>query len=99
MDLTPKKLVVNDLVKSYQRRRVVDQVNLEVEQGQIVGLLGPNGAGKSTTFYSIIGIIRPDEGTVLLERRGHHQGPHVSQSQKGHHLFAPGTIGVPQAYG
>jgi lipopolysaccharide export system ATP-binding protein len=61
-----KKLMVRDLVKTYQGRRVVDQVSLEVCEGQIVGLLGPNGAGKSTTFYSVIGIIRPDSGSVLL---------------------------------
>jgi lipopolysaccharide export system ATP-binding protein len=83
MELTPKKLVVKDLVKSYQRRRVVDQVNLEVAQGQIVGLLGPNGAGKSTTFYSIIGIIRPDEGTVLLNGEDITRDPMYLRARKG----------------
>ena len=58
--------MVRDLVKTYQGRRVVDKVSLEVCAGQIVGLLGPNGAGKSTTFYSVVGIIRPDSGSVLL---------------------------------
>lgn len=61
-----KKLAVQDLVKVYQGRRVVDGVSLEVHEGQIVGLLGPNGAGKSTTFYSVVGIIRPDGGAVYL---------------------------------
>ncbi len=64
--LDGKKLAVEDLVKVYQGRRVVDGVNLEVREGQIVGLLGPNGAGKSTTFYSVVGIIRPDGGAVYL---------------------------------
>jgi lipopolysaccharide export system ATP-binding protein len=83
MELIPKKLVVKDLVKSYQRRRVVDQVNLEVEQGQIVGLLGPNGAGKSTIFYSVIGIIRPDEGMVLLNGEDITRDPMYLRARKG----------------
>lgn len=61
-----KKLVVRNLVKTYQGRCVVDHVNLEVHEARIVGLLGPNGAGKSTTFYSVVGIIRPDSGEILL---------------------------------
>ncbi len=55
------------LVKIYNKRRVVNQVSLEVKQGEIVGLLGPNGAGKTTTFYMITGMIRPTEGKIFLE--------------------------------
>jgi lipopolysaccharide export system ATP-binding protein len=66
MPAAVKSLCVRDLVKTYKGRCVVNQVNLAVEPGQIVGLLGPNGAGKSTTFYSVVGIIRPDRGAVLL---------------------------------
>ncbi|HOI95929.1 MAG TPA: LPS export ABC transporter ATP-binding protein [Syntrophobacter fumaroxidans] len=66
MSSEEKTLVVEDLVKTYQGRCVVDCVNLTVREGQIVGLLGPNGAGKSTTFYSVVGIIRPDRGAVIL---------------------------------
>jgi lipopolysaccharide export system ATP-binding protein len=58
--------VIRDLIKVYQGRCVVDHVSLEVREGQIIGLLGPNGAGKSTTFYSVVGIIRPDGGEVML---------------------------------
>jgi lipopolysaccharide export system ATP-binding protein len=54
------------LVKSYGRRRVVDDVSLVVEKGEVVGLLGANGAGKTTTFYMIVGLERPDGGNVLL---------------------------------
>ena len=56
-----------DLVKQYRNRKVVDHVSIEVNQGEIVGLLGPNGAGKTTTFYMVVGLIRPDEGTVHLD--------------------------------
>jgi len=56
-----------ELSKSFKGRRVVDQVSVRVEQGEIVGLLGPNGAGKTTTFYLITGLIRPDEGRVVLD--------------------------------
>ena len=56
-----------NLVKEYADRRVVNNVSIRVEQGSIVGLLGPNGAGKTTTFYMIVGIIKPDSGTVTLD--------------------------------
>ena len=54
------------LVKSFARRRVVDEISIDVQIGEIVGLLGPNGAGKTTTFYMIAGILRPDQGRILL---------------------------------
>lgn len=56
------------LVKSYQSKKVVDGVSLQVERGEIVGLLGPNGAGKTTTFSIIIGLISGDEGRVFLDK-------------------------------
>jgi lipopolysaccharide export system ATP-binding protein len=55
------------LVKSYRRRRVVDEVGLTIERGEVVGLLGPNGAGKTTTFYLLVGLIHPDDGMVNLD--------------------------------
>lgn len=79
----PKKLIVRDLVKTYKGRCVVDQVNLEVTAGQIVGLLGPNGAGKSTTFYSVVGIIRPDRGAVLLDGEDIVRVPMYLRARKG----------------
>jgi len=60
-------LTTEALVKSYRGRRVVDDVSLSVKAGEIVGLLGPNGAGKTTTFYIVVGLIRPDVGTVYLD--------------------------------
>ncbi|MFB3894701.1 MAG: LPS export ABC transporter ATP-binding protein [bacterium] len=59
-------LQAHQLIKTYRKRRVVDGVDIEVEPGKIVGLLGPNGAGKSTTFHMIMGIIKPDSGTITL---------------------------------
>jgi lipopolysaccharide export system ATP-binding protein len=56
------------LVKTYRRRNVVNDVALDVKQGEIVGLLGPNGAGKTTTFYMIVGLIPPDRGRVLFDK-------------------------------
>lgn len=64
-----KKLHSLNLAKSYRRRRVVNEVSVEVNQGEIVGLLGPNGAGKTTTFYMIIGFVKPESGQVLLDDR------------------------------
>jgi lipopolysaccharide export system ATP-binding protein len=61
------KLQAAELRKSYRGRKVVDNVNLEIRQGEVVGLLGPNGAGKTTTFYILVGLARPDYGRVLLD--------------------------------
>jgi lipopolysaccharide export system ATP-binding protein len=60
------KLQAVELSKSYRGRKVVDDVELEIGQGEVVGLLGPNGAGKTTTFYILVGLARPDSGRVLL---------------------------------
>jgi lipopolysaccharide export system ATP-binding protein len=61
------KLRAEQLVKKYKTRTVVDHVSVEVNQGEIVGLLGPNGAGKTTTFYMIVGLIKPNEGSIFLD--------------------------------
>jgi lipopolysaccharide export system ATP-binding protein len=61
------KLRADNLIKIYKGRKVVNNLSIEVEQGEIVGLLGPNGAGKTTSFYMIVGLIKPDEGVIHLE--------------------------------
>ncbi len=78
-----RTLRTEGLVKRYGGRVVVDRVTLEVHQGEVVGLLGPNGAGKSTTFYSIIGIIRPDEGAVWLDEENIMNDPMYLRARKG----------------
>lgn len=66
---SPTALAASLLQKTYGKRRVVNDVTLHVEQGEVVGLLGANGAGKTTTFYMIIGLERPDRGTIRLGER------------------------------
>ncbi len=61
------KLEARELIKKYKTRTVVDHVSVEVNQGEIVGLLGPNGAGKTTTFYMIVGLIKPNEGSIFYD--------------------------------
>jgi lipopolysaccharide export system ATP-binding protein len=63
------RLEAQHLVKAYKGRRVVNNVSVDLAQGEIVGLLGPNGAGKTTSFYMITGLIRPDEGRILFDSR------------------------------
>src|SRR5438477_10454675 len=60
-------LATVNLVKEYRHRRVVNGVSIHVNAGEIVGLLGPNGAGKTTTFNMVVGLIKPDEGTVQFQ--------------------------------
>lgn len=60
-------LNAKNLVKAYRGRRVVDEVNMHVNRGEIVGLLGPNGAGKTTAFYMIVGLIQPDSGCIVFQ--------------------------------
>jgi lipopolysaccharide export system ATP-binding protein len=62
-----KTLSTEEIGKSYAGRQVVKGVNLQIEQGEVVGLLGPNGAGKTTSFYIIVGLVRPDTGRVLAD--------------------------------
>ena len=77
------KLHTSKLVKKYKSRRVVDEVSVSVEQGEIVGLLGPNGAGKTTTFYMIVGLITPNEGTILLDDRDITKEPVYKRARMG----------------
>ncbi len=65
--MAESELKVDNLIKSYKGRQVVKGVSIGIKQGEIVGLLGPNGAGKTTTFYMIVGLVRPDQGTVVLD--------------------------------
>jgi lipopolysaccharide export system ATP-binding protein len=58
-----------NLVKKYRKRTVVNEVSIQVEQGEIVGLLGPNGAGKTTTFYMFVGLIQPNKGRIFLDEK------------------------------
>lgn len=60
-------LRANKLVKKYGKRTVVNQISLEVNQGEIVGLLGPNGAGKTTTFYMVVGLVKPNDGQIFID--------------------------------
>jgi lipopolysaccharide export system ATP-binding protein len=77
------KLSTDNLVKIYKGRRVVNNVSIEVNQGEIVGLLGPNGAGKTTSFYQIVGFIQPDEGAVYLDDRDITKVPMFRRAQLG----------------
>ena len=77
------KLVVNDIIKIYKGRKVVKGVSLEVNQGEIVGLLGPNGAGKTTSFYMIVGLIKPNGGTIFLDNTDITNYPMYKRAQSG----------------
>jgi lipopolysaccharide export system ATP-binding protein len=67
MDASEKGLTAQAVGKTYKKRPVVQNVSIRVRRGEAVGLLGPNGAGKTTTFYMIVGLVRPDHGTISLE--------------------------------
>ncbi|HZX57501.1 MAG TPA: LPS export ABC transporter ATP-binding protein, partial [Mucilaginibacter sp.] len=76
-------LRAEDLVKKYKQRAVVNHVSFNVSQGEIVGLLGPNGAGKTTSFYMIVGLIKPNEGTIYLDDENITGDPMYRRAQKG----------------
>jgi len=69
VSVTGALLSTSGLIKEYRGRRVVNQVSIHVKAGEIVGLLGPNGAGKTTTFNMVVGVVRPDSGTVTFQDR------------------------------
>ena len=76
-------IIAEKLVKSYDKRRVVNEVDLTVNKGEIVGLLGPNGAGKTTTFYMIVGLIKPDEGQIHLDKQDLTHQPMYQRAKRG----------------
>ncbi len=76
-------LRADNIVKTYSKRTVVDHVSVEVNQGEIVGLLGPNGAGKTTTFYTIVGLVKPNEGKIFLNDEDITDLPMYRRAQKG----------------
>ena len=77
------KLKAKRLFKSYKGRKVVNDIEIEVNQGEIVGLLGPNGAGKTTSFYMIVGLIKPDGGIISLENDEITKLPMYLRAKKG----------------
>lgn len=77
------RLSSENLVKIYKGRTVVDNVSVEVNQGEIVGLLGPNGAGKTTTFYMIVGLIKPNNGLIHLEDENITSLPMYKRAKRG----------------
>ncbi len=77
------KLVATGLVKIYGGMRVVNGINLEIHPGEVVGLLGPNGAGKTTTFYMIVGLIKPDDGQILIDGEDVSRCPMYIRARKG----------------
>src|SRR5262249_46827941 len=77
------KLETREISKSYRSRRVVDNVSVFVQQGEVVGLLGPNGAGKTTTFSLIVGLISPDSGRVLINEKDITNLPMYQRARRG----------------
>ena len=76
-------LIAKDLIKYYGKKKVVNNVSIEIRQGEIVGLLGPNGAGKTTTFYMITGMIRPKSGKVFIGDRDISNNPMYRRARMG----------------
>jgi len=76
-------LSLENLVKIYNKKHVVDFVTLQIESGRVVGLLGPNGAGKTTTFYMAVGIIKPDEGRIFIDKEDITDYPMYMRARKG----------------
>ncbi len=76
-------LIVNKISKSYGNKKVVRDISLSIKRGEIVGLLGPNGAGKTTTFYMIVGLVKPDTGSILLDKTDLTKAPIYLRGAKG----------------
>ncbi|MFB0526202.1 MAG: LPS export ABC transporter ATP-binding protein [bacterium] len=76
-------LLARGLVKTYSHRKIVDDVEIEINPGEVVGLLGPNGAGKTTTFYMIVGLLSPDKGRIFLEGRDITELPMYKRARQG----------------
>jgi lipopolysaccharide export system ATP-binding protein len=77
------RLLLKNLAKSYDGRKVVDNLTMEVKSGEVVGLLGPNGAGKTTTFYMVLGVLKPDGGAIYLDDEDISTLPIYQRARKG----------------
>jgi lipopolysaccharide export system ATP-binding protein len=77
------RLQTYEISKTYRRRRVVDDLSIYIERGEVVGLLGPNGAGKTTSFYMIVGLISPDSGRVTLDEQDITALPMYQRARRG----------------
>src|ERR1022692_966183 len=78
-----KTLETHEISKTYRGRRVVDDVTVHVQQGEVVGLLGPNGAGKTTSFYMIVGLISPDSGRISVDGQDITNLPMYQRARRG----------------
>ena len=76
-------LIINKVSKTYGNKQVVRDISISIKRGEIVGLLGPNGAGKTTTFYMIVGLVKPDTGSILLDKIDITKAPIYSRGTKG----------------
>jgi len=76
-------LVINKISKTYGNKKVVRDISLSIQRGEIVGLLGPNGAGKTSTFYMIVGLVKPDSGSIILDKIDITKTPIYSRGTKG----------------
>ncbi len=92
-------LRAENLVKKYKKRNVVNNVSVQVQQGEIVGLLGPNGAGKTTSFYMIVGLIKPNEGNIFLDEENITGLPMYRRAKLGIGYLAQAAIRIPETYG
>ena len=78
-----RTLAANDLHKAYRKRRILEGVSLSVKSGDVVGLLGPNGAGKTTCFYMVVGLVKPDQGQIILDGEDITRYPMHARARKG----------------
>jgi len=78
-----RTLAANDLHKAYRKRRILEGVSLSVKSGDVVGLLGPNGAGKTTCFYMVVGLVKPDQGQIVLDGEDITRFPMHARARKG----------------
>lgn len=98
MDNTGKrKIYAKNLIKIYGKRTVVNDLSMDMTQGEVVGILGPNGAGKTTTFYMILGLAKPNRGKVLLDDKDITRLPMYRRARMGLGIPGPGPLDLFQA--